>query len=105
MAFSLSEFKRLRLNAKLLLRLDNATRKTFLLQGFLISVFLDFPKAYNMLWTSGLPLKLDSIGVKGNIVGFIRSFFFRLTLFRDVYLSGFGSSIPCFERYSRGQCD
>jgi hypothetical protein len=37
-------------------------------------VFLDFEKAYDMLWTNGLLTKMKKIGISGNMFEFFKDF-------------------------------
>jgi len=43
-------------------------------KGFTLGVFLDFEKAYDMMWRTGLLVKLKKIGINGNMFSFISSF-------------------------------
>lgn len=61
------------------LHLETA-RKRFWLPEFLIAEFLDFQKAYDMMWIKDLLFKLDSIGVKSNMFSLIRSFLDKRTI-------------------------
>lgn len=74
-----SGFRKSRSTAEPLVRLETAIRQTFLLSEYLVAVFLDFEKAYDMLWTQGLLYKLDGLGIRGNMFGFLRSFLLNRT--------------------------
>ena len=43
-------------------------------RGFTVAVFLDFEKAYDMLWRKGLMTKLKNLGINGNMFSFINDF-------------------------------
>jgi len=43
-------------------------------KGFTVRVFIDFQSAFDMMWQSGLLLKLRNLGINGNVFGFIKNF-------------------------------
>ena len=43
-------------------------------KGHTIGVFLDFEKAYDLVWKSGLLSKVKKIGINGNMFSFINEF-------------------------------
>lgn len=43
-------------------------------KGHTVGVFLDFEKAYDMLWRNGLLSKLKKIGINGNMFAFVKDF-------------------------------
>lgn len=69
-----SGFRRKRSTMDQIVRLENSIQRAFLNKEYVLSVHLDFEKAYDMLWTNGLLFKLHSLGVRGRMFGWIRSF-------------------------------
>ena len=57
-----------------ILRLENEIKKAQLNRQYLAAVFLDFSKAFDMVWHDGLLSKLAQNGVEGNMANFINSF-------------------------------
>ena len=43
-------------------------------KGYTVGVFLDFEKAYDMLWRKGLMTKIKKLGINGNMFAFIKDF-------------------------------
>lgn len=60
-------------------------------KGFTLAVFLDFEKAYDMVWRPGLLNKCKNMGICGNIFGFIKDFVTNRTF--QVIVEGTLSSI------------
>ena len=50
--------------------IENSTNK----RGYTVGVFLDFTKAYDMLWIDGLIHKLINLGIGGNMFHWIKNF-------------------------------
>ncbi|WP_230209703.1 reverse transcriptase domain-containing protein [Solemya velum gill symbiont] len=69
-----SGFRNHRSTTEILVRLEAAIHQAFVNKEYLVAVFLDFEKAYDMLWKKGLLYKLHSLGIEGNMFGWIRSF-------------------------------
>ena len=57
-----------------LVNLENNIQQAFAKKEFLISVFLDIEKAYDMTWRNGLLRKLYALGLRGNLPIFIKNF-------------------------------
>lgn len=64
-----------------LIALEAGIRKAFQLHQYHISVFLDFQKAYDMLWREGLLLKLKKLGIQGRMYAWIKDFLFDRSIF------------------------
>jgi len=67
-----SGFRKNRSTLDQLVALETSIQKAFLNKEFDLSVFLDFQKAYNMLWRDGLLLK--KMDIAGNMYGWIPDF-------------------------------
>ena len=63
-----------------LIQLEYAIRDTIMLDEFLVVVFLDLEKAYDMVWAYGLLQELVEIGLKGNLPIFIYNFLNNRTI-------------------------
>ena len=57
-----------------IIKLQDSIHKYNKNKGFTFGVFLDFEKAYDMLWRAGLMSKLKALGVNGNMFAFVDSF-------------------------------
>ncbi len=57
-----------------LTRLESDIRYGLILDNPTIAVFLDFTRAFDSVWHSGLLQKLENLGVKGRMLTFIRGF-------------------------------
>ena len=57
-----------------LVQLDYAIRNTIIEDEYLVVVFLDLEKAYDMVWSFGLLQDLINIGLKGNLPIFVSNF-------------------------------
>jgi len=42
--------------------------------GYTVGVFIDFQSAFDMMWRSGLLVKLRKLGITGNIFSYIKNF-------------------------------
>ena len=73
-----------------LTHLENAIRETIIRGQYLVVVFLDIEKAYDMVWGHGLLQDLLDIGLKGNLPIFIENFLKNRTL--QVKIANFISS-------------
>ena len=58
-----------------LLRLTNHIQEGFANQCQTVAVFFDMQKAYDTTWRFGIIKELDRMGLKGNMINFINSFF------------------------------
>ena len=63
-----------------LVQLENMIRDTIIWDEFLVVVFLDIQKAYDMVWAFGLLKELHDIGLRGNLPIFIKNFMSNRTL-------------------------
>ena len=63
-----------------LIQLEYAIRDTIMLDEFLVVVFLDLEKAYDMVWAYGLLQELVEIGLKGNLPIFVYNFLNNRTI-------------------------
>jgi ribonuclease HI len=61
-------------------RLQDTIHKFNSNKGFTVGVFLDFEKAYDMLWRVGLLTKIKKLGITGNIFKFINNFIQNRTM-------------------------
>ena len=53
--------------------LSDAIQKALATGGHTLAVFLDFEKAYDRVWRTGLLLKLISKGITGNILAYVKN--------------------------------
>ena len=63
-----------------LVQLDYAIRNTIIEDEYLVVVFLDLEKAYDMVWAFGLLQDLVDIGLKGNLPIFVSNFLQNRTI-------------------------
>ena len=63
-----------------LVQLDYAIRNTIIEDEYLVDVFLDLEKAYDMVWAFGLLQDLVDIGLKGNLPIFVSNFLQNRTI-------------------------
>ena len=57
-----------------IIRLQDAINKYNNNKGYTVGVFIDFQSAFDMMWRSGLLIKLKNLGITGNIFSFIKNF-------------------------------
>ena len=57
-----------------IIKLQDTINKYNRAKGFTVGVFLDFEKAYDMLWRPGLMAKVKKLGINGNMFAFIENF-------------------------------
>ena len=69
-----SGFRRLHSTIDSLVRLESAIMETFLKNEYLIAVFLDIEKAYDMLWRYSIAQAMEKMGLKGHLPKFIMNF-------------------------------
>ena len=69
-----SGFRKNRNTVDQLLRLSDDIVKGLGNKSYVLGVFLDFEKAYDMVWRKGVLYKLHEIGLDGNIFNWINSF-------------------------------
>ncbi|XP_067676368.1 uncharacterized protein [Haliotis asinina] len=55
-------------------RLESDIRLAQVKKEYLAAVFLDFSKAFDMVWHDGLLLKLENVGVRGKMANYVQSF-------------------------------
>ncbi|MCP4262523.1 MAG: RNA-directed DNA polymerase [Planctomycetes bacterium] len=57
-----------------LVHLEHCIAETFARKHFMVGVFLDIEKAYDMTWRNGILQKLYAYGLRGNLPNFIKNF-------------------------------
>lgn len=57
-----------------IMKLQDKINKFNNCRGFTVGVFLDFEKAYDMLWRNGLLYKLSNLGISGHMLNFVKNF-------------------------------
>lgn len=57
-----------------ILRLFNSANRTINNKGYTLVTFLDFSKAFDMIWIEGLLFKLRQMNITGNLYHFIKNF-------------------------------
>src|SRR5215831_460847 len=57
-----------------IMKLQDTIHKFNATKGYTVGVFIDFEKAYDMIWRNGLLAKLKKIGITGNMFAFIKDF-------------------------------
>lgn len=73
-------FRRYKNSTDQILRLQDAAVKSITTKKYTLAVFLDYTKAFDMLWISGLLHKLRSLGIHGHIYDYIENFLTNRTL-------------------------
>ena len=69
-----SGFRKGRSTLDHLVNLESNVNEAFANRGFLIAVFLDIEKAYDMTWRYGLLSKLYGLGFRGNLPIFVQNY-------------------------------
>ena len=69
-----SGFRKQRNTIDQLLRLSDDIIKSLANKSCVLGVFIDFEKAYDMIWRNGVLYKLDAFGITGNTFNWIQSF-------------------------------
>ena len=69
-----SGFRRLHSTLDGLVRLESAIQDTFIRKEYMIAVFLDIEKAYDMLWRYSIAQALRELGLVGHLPKFIMNF-------------------------------
>ena len=69
-----SGFKKLHSTLDPLVRFENAIQETFKTDQYLVAVFIDLEKAYDMVWRHLVLSTLKRLGLKGNLPKFIKNF-------------------------------
>ena len=67
-------FRKNRSTIDQILKLQDTISKYNTNRGFTVAAFLDFEKAYDMLWRAGLLTKVKRLGIHGNMFSFIENF-------------------------------
>jgi ribonuclease HI len=67
-------FRRGRSTADQIVKLQDTIHKHNRSRGFTVGVFLDFEKAYDMLWRPGLLYKIKQLGIRANMFKFVKAF-------------------------------
>jgi len=57
-----------------LIRLQDTINKYNNKRGYTVGVFIDFQSAFDMMWRSGLLIKLKNLGLTGKVFSFINNF-------------------------------
>ena len=78
--FLQSGFRKNRNTVDQLLRLSDDILKSLGNKSYVLGVFLDFDKAYDMIWRKGVLFKLDKLGFDGNVFNWISSFLQNRTI-------------------------
>ena len=71
---SQSGFRKQRSTTDQLIRLSDSIIKSFGQRSSTLGVFLDFEKAYDMVWRKGVLYKAHKLGIGGNMFNFLLSF-------------------------------
>ena len=58
-----------------IIKLQDRIHKYNRAKAFTVGVFLDFEKAYDMLWRPGLMAKVKKLGINGNMFALLRTLF------------------------------
>ena len=69
-----------RSNIYQIIRLQDTINKYNLNKGHTLAVFVDFERAYDNLWKTGLLIKLKRLGINGNIFNYIDGFLTNRTI-------------------------
>ena len=69
-----SGFRHLHSTIDCLVRLESAIQETFINKEYMIAIFLDIEKAYDMLWRYSVANAMDQLGLVGNLPKFVMNF-------------------------------
>ena len=75
-----SGFRRHRSTADQIIRLQDFITRYQNNKGHVLAVFIDFQKAFDMVWTTGLMIKLKRLGINGKMYNWLYDFFQGRTL-------------------------
>uniref|UniRef100_A0A3B1IE94 Reverse transcriptase domain-containing protein n=1 Tax=Astyanax mexicanus TaxID=7994 RepID=A0A3B1IE94_ASTMX len=75
-----SGFRKGRSTIDAVLYLESDIRKAQVSKEFVMAVFFDIEKAYDMIWKEGLLVKLYNMGIGGRLFNWIRDFLFGRTI-------------------------
>jgi hypothetical protein len=67
-------FRKGRSTVDQIIKLQDTINKYNKAGGCTVGVFLDFEKAYDMLWRAGLLCKIKALGINGNMFNFVKDF-------------------------------
>lgn len=73
-------FRKNRSTLDQIIRLQDVINRSLRNSGHTLCVFLDFEKAFDMLWRAGLMVKLKSYGINGHMYDWIRDFLSERTI-------------------------
>ena len=73
-------FRKGRSTADQIIRLQDEIHRNIHNGRFTLGVFIDFQRAFDMLWKEGLLIKLKKMGISGNIYGWINSILSHRTI-------------------------
>ncbi len=71
-----SGFRKGRNRMDSVVRLETEIRRAQANKETVVAVFFDIEKAYDMIWKEGLLIKLDKMGIGGNLFNWIKDFLF-----------------------------
>ena len=73
-------FRKSRSTLDQVIRLQDEINRNLRNRSHTLGVFLDFEKAFDMMWQAGLMVKLKSYGINGHMYDWIREFLFERTI-------------------------
>lgn len=65
-------FRKNRCTTDQLIKLENEIKKSQINKDTLLAVFIDFEKAFDMMWRDGLLYKMKGLGINGNMYAFVK---------------------------------
>jgi hypothetical protein len=68
-----SGFRKNRNTMEQCIRLENDIQKPFVNTYITVGVFIDFQKAFDMLWKHGLLQKMVSLNIYGNMLSYVKA--------------------------------
>ncbi len=68
------DFRKYRSTIDHLMNLEHCISEAFAKKEFMIGVFLDIHKAFDMTWRHGIIMKLHAYGLRGNLPIFVCNF-------------------------------
>jgi hypothetical protein len=75
-----SGFRKGRSTVDQIIRLQDTINKFNFNKGYTLAVFVDFQSAFDMLWHSGLLIKMKKLGLTGNVFDFVKNFLLNRTM-------------------------
>ena len=73
-------FRKSKSTTDALVKLSNEIEKSLVMKEIMVAVFLDIEKAYDTMWSEGLLIKLENIGINGKMYNYIWDFLSQRTL-------------------------